>query len=233
MQSNLALDRLEARQKAIQAAHAGFAMAAFDVISTGDASGYSDPLKPHELQFKGVQLRVSVEREVGKLDLNRADQIWIDAVLRRVVVGAEVRFALMDAVRAFRMGGREDAPLFWSITHWIEESGIDPADTECLDRWFTVHSSRTKPKPNAVSSELANILVSFAPDLYGHVAAQPDNENHSRPDRLVGEPLLFRVFTQNLSRNSGLITVIVLPGHQSGHYQTMRWESVAGGWPEC
>ena len=206
--------------------------AVYDLIENESASAFLSKDNAKQIEFDGQKLDVSIEREDGKIDINDGGRSTLELALREFVTNVPDRQRLMAA--AFDHRGSQDpsSGKFWSINQWASEAAVSDETAQCLDLWFTVHSGRKMPRPEGVTRELAQALVALEPSLYTSAAAAHPNDNH-RPEAMAGIPILFRVHTVSLDLNSGLVAVVVLPGNQSGRYQIMRWDRVAGVSDHC
>ncbi|MEM8564515.1 MAG: hypothetical protein AAGF57_19905, partial [Pseudomonadota bacterium] len=112
--------------------------------------------------IEGVRYNVSLTSEQGKLDVNRADPVWLDRALRGLGVSNQQRtnfLALIAQRRASEQPFQAMAEVeetFWSGQLMPQQGSTIP--TFCVTDHFTIASGLSRPSPAFMSPELARAL---------------------------------------------------------------------------
>jgi general secretion pathway protein K len=137
------------------AADAGFERAVLDLLATPDADYHkfrADGMS-YNWQFANSTVRISVQDELGKINLNEASDAVLAAVLRSVGVDPGKALSLADAIADFRDPDSFSRP-----------SGAEEADYQAAGlAWGP------KNAPFEALEELQNVLGMTA-EIYGRVA---------------------------------------------------------------
>ena len=160
--------RVELRQlQGDAAARAGIEYAVWRLNHPEPALRWHPDGRPYAWEYGGAALELRITDERGRVDLNRAPQPLVQALLE--AVGTEAGRAAMLAARiidwrdpdqvagpdgaedpayaaAGRRYGAKDAP-FGTVDELLQVLGVEPADHQRLRPYATVHSGLPAPEP--------------------------------------------------------------------------------------
>jgi general secretion pathway protein K len=158
----------QAQIKAEAFAEAGIARAVLAIVDTRAETRWPTDGSPQEFTFEGVAVAVSIQDELGKIDLNAADTKLLSALFRSAGVSSAEAEALAARIAAWRTRfapGADDAEYgdagyrprhapFQSVDELKLVAGMTPELFARVEPALTVHSRRpavdTRVAPEAV-----------------------------------------------------------------------------------
>lgn len=139
------------------AQESAFETALADMLFNGPRSTFANLPAETSYSINGVQMRILVEIESGKIDVNRADVTLIDRALRGFGVSASKRDVFQRSLETKRRSGQllESSSELHAL---MEQSGIGIGNALCAADYFTVYSGLTQPEKSQMKSELSGAL---------------------------------------------------------------------------
>lgn len=177
-----------------------------------------------------ARLRIAVFNENGKVDLNFAQQVLLDAVLTGANMHVEQRAALVDAIMDWRDGddlrrlnGAEDSDYadagksygakdarFETVEELLLVLGMTPAIYESVAPLFTVYSRQPIPDPAFVPSQLRDFITELG-------SSSPDTTESVytvHVEARVGDDVMTQL----------VATIVLAPGYRQSPYRILGWK---------
>lgn len=130
---------------------------AADILFNGPRSEFAQLPAKTNYTINGVDMRVQVTSESGKIDLNQADPALIERALRGLGVAALARQNFIGLITS----QQKDDRVFQSLADALsvmKQVGMRFDDGLCPQRYFTVYSGLSRPKVGQMDAKLSRAL---------------------------------------------------------------------------
>lgn len=228
--------------KAEMLADAGVQRAMLGLLDPNEETAWRADGATYEFRLGDGMVRLSVQDEAGKIDLNYAPDELLFALFVGVGLGADEADSLVDAIAAFRGRGDERRPApaqdaediaaalpqdaahapFGSVEDLLRISGLTRDIYELIAPNVTVYSGSAEVDPASAPAAVLQVLPEMTSEQREEILARRQNGTASMPSR----PDTVTVSAEASTANGGaFIREVVLwrTGDATQPFQILAW----------